>query len=291
MNNFDINVFDAHIHTEFEGTPDHFSGIIASLDSFKESIGGINFVGALSDSAVPSKNHGDLNEYGIYHCAVIKDLKYDIDMIEKKIIYGKIQAIKINVGFIHRYASDEIFHPVYALAEKLKVPIMFHSGDPGWAHAKVKYADPISFDEIAVDYPKINFVLVHAGNPWFQSAAVVAFKNANVFLEGSSLIDGDIKACSGERASRLISKPLSWLIDYLGSSKKLIFGSGWPMVYLKSYLEIFRQGIPEEAWKDVFCDNALRLYEFVMEKKPDGQLVCVPKYKRKNSNNVHYSSK
>ncbi|MDE9541990.1 amidohydrolase family protein [Xenorhabdus bovienii] len=291
MKDFDINVFDAHVHTEFEGTPDHFSGIISSLDSFKESINGINFVGALSDSAVPSQNHGDLSEYGIYHCAVIRDLNYKIDIIEKNILSGKIYAIKINVGFIHRYASDEFFQPLYIFAEKLKVPIMFHSGDPGWSHAKVKYADPISFDEIAVDYPGVNFVLVHAGNPWFQSAAVVAAKNANVFLEGSSLIDGDTKACSDERAKRLISKPLSWIIDYLGSSEKLIFGSGWPMVYLKSYLDLFRQGVPEEAWKDVFCDNSLKLYGFVIEKRSDGQLICVPKYKRKDSNNVHYSSK
>ncbi|WP_338804309.1 amidohydrolase family protein [Xenorhabdus griffiniae] len=278
MKEFEINLFDAHIHTEFEGTPDHFSGIIASLGSFKEAISGISFVGALSDSAIPSQNYGDLSKHKIYHCAVVKDLNYDIDIIEEKIISGKAFAIKINVGFIHRYASDVLFQPLYTLAEKLNVPIMFHSGDPGWGHAKVKYSDPVSFDEIAVDYPNVNFVLVHSGNPWFQSAAVVAAKNNNVFLEGSSLIDGDTRACPDERAKRLISYPLSWIMDYLGSSKKLIFGSGWPMVDLKSYIDIFRQGIPEQAWKDVFCDNALKLYGFVMEKGSDGQLICVSKY-------------
>lgn len=167
MKDFEINLFDAHIHTEFEGTPDHFSGIIASLDFFKESINGINFVGALSDSATPSQNHGDLREHGIYHCAVIRDLNYDIDIIEKKIISGRVYAIKINVGFIHRYASDTHFQPLYALAEQLSVPVMFHSGDPGWPHAKVKYADPISFDEIAVDYPGVNFVLNKPGTMFF----------------------------------------------------------------------------------------------------------------------------
>ncbi len=290
MKEFEINIFDAHIHTEFEGTPDHFSGIIASLDSFRESINGLNFVGALSDSAIPSQNHGDLRKYRIYHCAVVRDLNYDIEHIARKIISGEVYAIKINVGFIHRYASDALFQPLYILAEKLNVPIMFHSGDPGWPHAKVKYADPVSFDEVVVDYPNVKFVLVHAGNPWFQSAAVVAAKNNNVFLEGSSLIDGDTRACSDERAKRLISNPLSWIIDYLGSSEKLLFGSGWPMVDLKSYIDIFRQGIPEQAWKDVFCDNALKLYGLVMEKESDGKLICVPKCQRKNSNNVHCSS-
>jgi hypothetical protein len=291
MKEFEMNLFDAHIHTEFEGTPDHFSGIMSSLNSFKEAINGINFVGALSDSATPSKDYGDLREHKIYHCDVVRDLNYDIEKIEENIISGKVYAIKINVGFIHRYASDALFHPLYTLAERLNVPIMFHSGDPSWRHAKVKYADPISFDEIAVDYPNVNFVLVHAGNPWFQSAAVVAAKNNNVFLEGSSLIDGDTRVCSDERAKRLISYPLSWIMDYLGSSEKLIFGSGWPMVDLKSYIDIFLQGIPEQAWKDVFCDNALKLYGFIMEKGSDGQLICVPKYQRKNLNNVHYSSK
>ncbi|MDE9566673.1 hypothetical protein KKI93_22360, partial [Xenorhabdus bovienii] len=46
-----------------------------------------------------------------------------------------------------------------------------------------------------------------------------------------------------------------------------------------------------DEYVTVFCDNSLKLYGFVIEKRSDGQLICVPKYKRKDSNNVHYSSK
>ncbi len=38
MREFDVNVFDAHIHTEFNGMLDNFSGIECSLASYKESI-------------------------------------------------------------------------------------------------------------------------------------------------------------------------------------------------------------------------------------------------------------
>ncbi|KER03880.1 amidohydrolase family protein [Photorhabdus temperata] len=273
MREFDVNVFDAHIHTEFDGRSDHFSGVECSLASYKESIADIRFIGSLSDSASPSKEHGDLSQLGIYHCAVVRSLDYDLTSISQSLSSGEKLAIKINVGFIHRYASDDIFQPLYSLASMLKIPVMFHSGDPGWPHAKIKYADPVSLDEIAVDYPDVNFVLVHAGNPWFRSAAAVASKNTNVFLEGSSLIDGDLRTHSDERANRLISKPLSWMLDYLGTSRKLIFGSGWPMVHLGSYIDAFSKGLPEEAWEDVFCNNALGLYGLRIAQEESGRLV------------------
>ncbi|KOY60650.1 amidohydrolase family protein [Photorhabdus heterorhabditis] len=277
MREFDVNVFDAHIHTEFNGMPDNFSGIECSLASYKESIADIRFVGSLSDSASPSKEHGDLSQLGIYHCAVVQSLDYDFTSISQSLLSGEKLAIKINVGFIHRYASDDVFQPLYSLASLLKIPVMFHSGDPGWPHAKIKYADPVSLDEVAVDYPDVNFVLVHAGNPWFRSAAAVASKNTNVFLEGSSLIDGDLRTYSDERANRLISKPLSWILDYLGTSRKLIFGSGWPMVHLGSYIDAFSKGLPEEAWEDVFCNNALGLYGLRVAQGESARLVRMAK--------------
>ena len=35
------------------------------------------------------------------------------------------------------------------------------------------------------------FVIAHCGNPWIESAAEVAYKNPNVYIECSAMLTGD----------------------------------------------------------------------------------------------------
>jgi hypothetical protein len=69
------------------------------------------------------------------------------------------------------------------LQKSINIPVVFHTGDTQAKEGKLKYADPIHIDEVAVDNPNVTFVIAHCGNPWYQTAAEVAYKNKNVFLE------------------------------------------------------------------------------------------------------------
>lgn len=55
----------------------------------------------------------------------------------------------------------------------------------------MRQAHPLLVDDIAVDFPKVKFVLCHLGNPWFQDAAQVLYKNDNVYADISGLTLGD----------------------------------------------------------------------------------------------------
>ena len=101
---------------------------------------------------------------------------------------------KIYLGYVHRYAYDPVYRPYYEFAGKYKVPVVFHTGDTASKRAKLKYADPLTVDEVAVDYPNTTFVIAHCGNPWIESAAEVAYKNDNVYLECSALLTGDLSS-------------------------------------------------------------------------------------------------
>src|SRR5471030_1522739 len=84
------------------------------------------------------------------------------------------QALKsrfnIHLGFMHVHADDARLQLLYSLAREFDVPVLFHTGDTGWHRSKLKYAHPLSMDEIIVDHPQVNFLLVHSGNPWFVDA-------------------------------------------------------------------------------------------------------------------------
>ena len=41
-----------------------------------------------------------------------------------------------------------------------------------------------------------------------------------------------------------------------------MFGSDWPLVSMKPYVEAYKRAIPKEHWKAVFYDNAARVFKF-----------------------------
>jgi len=255
-----LAIFDAHIHTEFSGAPDPLSGITATLERYLADRKRAGVVGALTDSASPCQQVEDLMMHGIHRCAVIGSSEFTPESIEVDLNRGLCRAIKINLGFIHKYASDSCFLPIYELAARYNIPLLFHTGDPGWAKAKIKYAHPITLDEVIVDYPSVNFVLVHAGNPWFETAAVITDKNPNAFLELSGLLNGNVATLPPRTTQAHMIEPITRLVTYLGGASKLIFGSGWPMVDLPAYIAAVQQALPEEHWEDVFHGNAARLF-------------------------------
>jgi uncharacterized protein len=248
-------VIDAHLHTRLDSKKD-FDTFIAALQSAGVS-GGIAHTGENG-----KRGYLDLRKHGILHCFGIGEQfkKAEERILEDGLSSRKFSCIKIYLGYIDRYASDPFYQPAYRLAAKYRVPIVFHTGDTLDRDGKVKYADPLTIDEIAVDHRNINFLIAHCGNPWIQSAAEVAYKNPNVYLDGSALLIGDLSKMSEEQLDQYVVQPLKWVFGYVEDPTKLLFGSDWPLTPIHQYLEVFKKAIPKEHWKAVFHDNALRLF-------------------------------
>lgn len=185
-----------------------------------------------------------------------------VPALERELREKKYQCLKIYLGYIPKYAADAFYKPFYRLAERYKLPVVFHTGDTYDKSAKVKYADPLGVDEIAVEYPKVTFVIAHVGNPWFASAAEVIYKNDNVYGDLSALLLGDVATEEPAKVEELVVKPLRWIYLYVENPKKLMFGTDWPLLTVKPYLRAVQRAIPPEAWKDIFHDNAVRVFGF-----------------------------
>ena len=255
-----FGVIDAHLHARFLGTPERNSKIPMTREELFQEFKDAGVVGAVSHTAEGGENYQpNLQKDSIVQCYGVGE-EIPLKTIEAGLKSKKYGCIKIYLGYVHRFAYSKEYRRVYDLAQKYDVPVVFHTGDTYSAQAKLKYSDPLTIDEVAVDYPKVTFVIAHCGNPWIESAAEVGYKNPNVYLEGSAFMIGDLSKYSHEQLDRLVVKPLTWIFEFLDDPNKLMFGTDWPLTRIGPYLEVFKRAIPKEHWRKVFHDNAARVF-------------------------------
>jgi predicted TIM-barrel fold metal-dependent hydrolase len=146
---------------------------------------------------------------------------------------------------------------------------MIHTGDTYSKTAKVRMAHPLLVDDIAVDYPDVKFVMCHLGNPWFQDAAEVLYKNDNVYADISGLTLGEFSY----EFERYVAMRLKDMITYMGDpGKQLMYGTDWPLVKMKPYVKLlgelnFRQDQLENvAWRT--ASRLFRIDESVLDNAP-----------------------
>jgi predicted TIM-barrel fold metal-dependent hydrolase len=202
----------------------------------------------------------DMKNDRVFHCAGVRP-PIDKAGLENGLKSGKFKCIKIYLGYVPLYATDPVYDPVYRLAEKYEIPVVYHTGDVFDPDARVKFADPLLIDDVAVKHRKINFVIAHCGNPWIDTAAELAYKNENVYLDGSAFLIGDLDKMTDEKIQEAMVKPLKWIFNYVENPHKLMFGTDWPLTKTSSYIKPFKAAIPPEYWDDVFYNNAAKVFK------------------------------
>ena len=255
-----LSIIDAHTHTEFSGKLDKSRGVAITQKQYFEEWRRAGIVAAVSHTHSEGPQSADLRDHKVVSCIGIA-AQPNVSLIEEGLRSGRYGCIKVYLGYVHQYAYDKNYEPAYDLAEKYDVPVVFHTGDTNSKRAKLKFADPLTIDEVAVDHPKVRFVIAHCGNPWIESAAEVAYKNPNVYLDGSALLIGNLDRMPRAKVDAYVVRPLAWVFGYVEDPTKLMFGSDWPLTDISSYVKAFKRAIPREHWKAVFYDNAARIFK------------------------------
>jgi predicted TIM-barrel fold metal-dependent hydrolase len=176
---------------------------------------------------------------------------------------GVVAALKGYLGYLHFEPAHANYRRYYELAAKYKVPVMFHTGDTYSPQAKLKYAQPLGVDEVAVDHPDCRFVLCHLGNPWMTDAAEVIYKNMNVWADLSGLMVGDDGAFASEEgrdAMNELAHAIQRAMKYSERPNRFLYGTDWPLAPMTAYREFIKQVVPAECHEQIFEENALRLF-------------------------------
>lgn len=195
------------------------------------------------------------------------DSRTDLFHMEERIRDGLVKGIKLYPGYDHYAINDPSLESVFRIAAKYDVPVMIHCGDTYARTAKVRQAHPLLVDDIAVDYPDVRFVICHLGNPWFQDTAEVLYKNDNVYGDISGLTLGDFQS----KFERYILQRITDMISYMGDpSRQLMFGTDWPLVGMRSYVQFFN-GLPlgAEQKKCIAWRTAAKLFKIDVERLKD----------------------
>jgi uncharacterized protein len=176
---------------------------------------------------------------------------------------GQVKALKGYLGYLHYGPDHEGYRPYYELAERFRIPFIFHTGDTYSPRAKLRYAQPLLVDDVAVDYPRVNFVLAHVGNPWLTDAAEVVYKNFNVWADLSGLAVGDLESFRAPERQETLREAIEGVrraFRYAERPNRFIYGSDWPLAPMGAYADFVRRAIPEMYHLQVFEDNARVLF-------------------------------
>jgi len=188
------------------------------------------------------------------------DLKKTYDLIEQNLKRKNCVGVKIYAGYVHRYVADPIYSPVYELCQHYNKPVAIHTGETAGTSGNLKYAHPLTLDDVAIAFPKVSFVMCHLGNPWVADAVAVIDKNANVSADLSGWLVGKLDMPSYLNEKEGYLKHLRTWINYIDGFDRLMFGTDWPLANLKDYIDIVAMLIPEVHHEKVFANNARRIY-------------------------------
>lgn len=183
--------------------------------------------------------------------------------VERALAEGRVRALKGYLGYLHYGPDHPGYAPYYELAARHRVPFIFHTGDTYSPRAKLRYAQPLLVDDVAVDHPRVAFVLAHVGNPWLTEAAEVVYKNVNVWADLSGLAVGDAVAFTAAERQEMLQETVTAVrraFRYAERPNRFLYGSDWPLAPMAAYRDFIRAAIPEVYHLLVFEENARTLF-------------------------------
>jgi predicted TIM-barrel fold metal-dependent hydrolase len=145
--------------------------------------------------------------------------------------------------------NDRRYYPLYAECIELGVPFCTQVGHTGPLRSS-ETGRPIPYlDDVALDFPELVIVAGHIGYPWTEEMVALARKYPNVYIDTSAYT---VKRYPPE------------LVRYLksGGSKKVLFGTNFPMILPQKALEgIDALGLDDETRERFLIGNARRVFK------------------------------
>jgi hypothetical protein len=154
-------------------------------------------------------------------------------------------------GFV---PNDTAYYPLYAAAQQLGIPVLFHTGQtgigaglPGGRGIKLRYSDPMLLDDVAADHPGLTIIMAHPSVPWQEAAISIATHKANVYI--------DLSGWSPRYFPPQLVRAANGLLK-----RKVLFGSDYPVIQPDRWLQDFEKlEIRPEVRPLILKENAIRV--------------------------------
>jgi predicted TIM-barrel fold metal-dependent hydrolase len=183
-----------------------------------------------------------------------------IDHLERKEIVG----VKLYPGYEDYYPYDKKLYPLFSYMEKHNHPLMIHSGVlmvgcPGY----LEQAHPLHVDKIAHNFPQLKIVIAHMGNPWLTDTLAVMWQNPNVYTDLSAFFV-EFQPIDPKDVMLFLTR-MREMKEFLGSFRRCLFGTDWPLYSQKEYLDAVKQiGFTDEERDLIFWKNANTIFNLAL---------------------------
>jgi predicted TIM-barrel fold metal-dependent hydrolase len=158
-----------------------------------------------------------------------------------------MRGLKLLPPYQFFYPNDERLFPLYSKAEELEIPVNFHTGSSIFKYTRLKYADPMHLDDVAVDFPDLKIIMAHGGRSfWYDVAFFLVKRHKYVYIDVSGLSPSNL---------------LNYFPNLEEIADKVVFGSDWPgAVSIKRNAEvIWRLPLREETRRKILGENAKKI--------------------------------
>jgi predicted TIM-barrel fold metal-dependent hydrolase len=166
-----------------------------------------------------------------------------------------VRALKVHPPHM-AFAPNAYLHgleglrAVYEEAQRLRLPVMIHTGTSIFPGARSRTGEPMAVDDVAVDFPDLTIVIAHGGRPlWMEQAFFLVRRFPRVFMDVSSIPPKAI---------------LRYFPRLAEVADKVLYGSDWPAPGVRSMADNLRDfralDLPADALAKMLDGNARKVF-------------------------------
>jgi len=160
-------------------------------------------------------------------------------------------GLKLAPIYQNFYPDSQKYFPLYAKADELGIPILWHQGTSFVSQGYLDASRPAMLDPIARTFPNLKMIIAHLGHPWHGECVSVIRKHPNVYADLSAL---------GTRPWQFYNAMMN-VVEY-GVPHKVLFGTDYPFFTIQQTIDAFRNinaltkgtalpVIPEQTIEDI----------------------------------------
>jgi uncharacterized protein len=168
--------------------------------------------------------------------------------------YG-VRGFKFHPNVQGFFPNDRMAYPLYEVIAEHGLVALFHTGQtgvgagrPGGGGIRLKYANPMHVDDVAVDFPDMPIILAHPSFPWQDEALSVATHKPRVHI--------DLSGWSPKYFPPQLVRYANTLLR-----DKVLFGSDFPVITPDRWMKDF-EGLPikDDVRPKIMKGNAATLF-------------------------------
>jgi predicted TIM-barrel fold metal-dependent hydrolase len=166
-----------------------------------------------------------------------------------------VKGFKFHPNVQAFFPNDRMAYPLYEVIAEHGRVALFHTGQTGVGAGqragggiRLKYANPMHVDDVAVDFPDMPIILAHPSFPWQDEALSVATHKPQVYI--------DLSGWSPKYFPPQLVQYANSLLKH-----KVLFGSDFPVITPERWMKDFEGiAVKDEVRPLIMKENAAKLF-------------------------------